>query len=94
MTDLAANGSCQNPAQEGTTRLSANSLVMQDTISSPMYLSSRGATSSSWTKAIPSGNFGGLMAISFNDKPTKVSSLRLASSSSTSMVGSSDFSFA
>ena len=42
MTDLAANGSCENPVQVGkTTVASSNSLIMSNTVTSPVYMSSR-----------------------------------------------------
>ncbi len=94
MTDLATNGSCQNPVQVGkTTTSSANTLMMSDTVTSPVYMSSRWAASTSWTASIPGGNFGGMWAISFNDKPTKVSPATYASpksSSTPSFLTSSD----
>jgi len=96
MTDLASQGSCQNPVQVGkTTVASSNNLIMTNTVTSPVYMTSRWAQSTSWTKAITNGNFGGMWAISFNDKPTKVSSTAYAAAagntvSTPSLLTSSD----
>jgi len=63
MTDLAANGSCENPVQIGkaqTPVVSTNKIIMSDTVSSPIYMSSRGSQNASWTTSIPGGNFGGM----------------------------------
>ena len=91
MTDLAAQWSCVNPAQGGKTIVYLPSaLTMVNTISSPIQLSSRGASSSSWVQQFPSWNFGGMWVISFNEIPTKISPSDYASSSTSS---SSDFQF-
>lgn len=72
MSDLANNGSCEQPLQQSSAKVVSNTLIIQQpTYPSAFRLSSLGSQNSSWTMAVPNWNFGWFGYISFNSKPTK-----------------------
>lgn len=72
MTDLATNGSCEQWIRQWSAKTISNTLIIQQpTYPSPFKLSSLWSQNSSWTMAVPNGNFGWFGYVSFFSKPTK-----------------------
>jgi hypothetical protein len=54
MSDLANNGSCEQPLQQSSAKVVSNTLIIQQpTYPSAFRLSSLGSQNSSWTMAVP-----------------------------------------
>lgn len=72
MTDMASNGTCEQPIQNSSAKVLSNSIIIQQpTYVSPFRLSSLGSQNSSWTMAVPNGNFWWFGYVSFSSKPIK-----------------------